>query len=121
MTDAPAIAASYIALWNEREVTQRRALLARNWTTDATYVDPLMRGEGYGAIEALVDGVQHRFPDFRFRLIGTADGHSQFVRFSWELGPENTEAPIQGTDFVELADNRIQRVTGFLDRVPQGA
>ena len=121
MTDVTPIAESYIALWNERNATQRRALLARRWTTDSTYVDPLMRGEGHDAIDALVAGVQQRFPDFQFRLLGAANGHGDYVRFSWQLGPENADGPIQGTDFVELADGRIRRVTGFLDRVPDGA
>ncbi|MGC2780196.1 MAG: nuclear transport factor 2 family protein [Bradyrhizobium sp.] len=121
MTDVTAIAASYIALWNERDATRRRALLARHWTADATYADPLMRGEGHQAIEALVAGVQQRFPDYTFRLIGSANGHGNYVRFSWELGPEGAEGPILGTDFAELADGQIQRVTGFLDRVPNGA
>ncbi|MGJ5217721.1 nuclear transport factor 2 family protein, partial [Bradyrhizobium oligotrophicum] len=44
-----------------------------------------------------------------------------YVRFSWTLGPDSADGPIQGTDFVELADGRIRRVTGFLDRVPEGA
>ncbi|MGJ5044980.1 MULTISPECIES: nuclear transport factor 2 family protein [unclassified Bradyrhizobium] len=121
MTNPMEIAESYIALWNERDAAQRGALLARHWTADALYVDPLMRGEGRDAVDGLVAGVQQRFPDFRFRLIGSADGHGHHLRFSWELGPENAEAPIQGTDFVELADGRIRRVTGFLDKVPQGA
>lgn len=47
MTDIAAIADSYIALWNARTSAQRRELLARHWTTDATYVDPLMRGDGH--------------------------------------------------------------------------
>ncbi|CCD99666.1 nuclear transport factor 2 family protein [Bradyrhizobium sp. STM 3809] len=121
MTDFAGIAESYIALWNAREPKERRALLARQWTADSTYVDPLMRGEGHDGIEALIAGVQQRFPDFRFRLLGPANGHGDHVRFSWSLGPETGDGPIQGTDFVELADGRIRRVTGFLDKVPEGA
>jgi hypothetical protein len=121
MTDFAAIADGYIALWNERDTTQRRALLARQWTDDASYVDPLMRAESHDGIEGLIAGVQQRFPDFRFRLRGRADGHGNHVRFSWSLGPEAADGPIEGTDVVELADGRIRRVTGFLDKVPEGA
>ncbi len=121
MTDADAIANHYIALWNERASGQRRELLARDWTSDAVYVDPLMRGEGHDGVDALIAGVQQRFPDYSFRLTGSANGHGDYIRFSWELGPQGAEAPIQGTDFAELKDGRIQRVTGFLDKVPDAA
>jgi len=121
MTDATEIATNYIALWNERDSLRRRELLARHWDAHATYVDPLMSGEGRDVVDTLIAGVQQRFPDFTFRLIGSANGHGDYVRFSWELGPEGAEGPIQGTDFTELKDGRIHRVTGFLDRVPQGA
>ena len=41
------------------------------------------------------------------------------TRFGWELGPEGGEAPIVGFD-VAVTDGagQIQRVHGFLDRVP---
>ena len=42
MTDHKTIAKRYIDLWNERTPQRRREMLAANWTTDATYVDPLM-------------------------------------------------------------------------------
>ena len=121
MTDATTIAERYLAVWNETDAERRRALITEAWTESCTYVDPLMRGEGPDAIEALVAGVQQRFPDFQFRLLGAANGFGNYVRFSWQLGPANADGPIQGTDFVELADGRIRRVTGFLDRVPDGA
>jgi SnoaL-like domain len=125
MTDITTIAQTYIALWNERAPERRRQLLTANWAGDAVYVDPLMRGDGHDGVSALVDGVQARFPDFRFRLIGQANGygdHARFnLRFSWGLGPDDSNLPIKGTDFVELSEGRIRRVTGFLDQVPEGA
>jgi hypothetical protein len=47
MTDAAQIADRYIAVWNETDPARRRALLAEGWTENATYVDPLMAGEGH--------------------------------------------------------------------------
>lgn len=40
MNDANKAAARYIAAWNERNVDERRALIAETYTDDATYVDP---------------------------------------------------------------------------------
>ena len=118
MTDAAAIARHYIDTWNEPDEARRRALLARHWSEDASYVDPLMRAEGTAQVAALVAAVQQRFPGFRFALTGTPDGHGEFVRLSWSLGPEGDAAPIEGSDVVELRDGRIGRVIGFIDRAP---
>jgi hypothetical protein len=119
MTDPKTIAAAYIDLWNERAADRRREILAANWTSDASYVDPLMRGDGHGGVDALIAGVQQRFPDFKFTLIGEPNGYGDYIRFSWGLGPDGVDSPIKGTDFAVLKDGHILSITGFLDQVPQ--
>jgi hypothetical protein len=121
MTDVHTIASRYIELWNERQPGRRREMLAANWADDAKYVDPLMSGDGHDGVDALIAGVQQRFPDFRFHLIGQPNGFGDHIRFSWGLGPEGADSPIKGTDFAIVRDGRIGSVTGFLDQVPQGA
>ena len=64
MTDVNTIARNYIDLWNERAPGRRREMLATNWTSDARYVDPLMSGDGHDGVDALISGVQQRFPGF---------------------------------------------------------
>jgi hypothetical protein len=122
MTDMNSIARRYIELWNERTPSRRRELLAANWTSDATYVDPLMNGDGRESVDALIAGVQQRFPEFKFTLIGEPNGYGNHLRFSWGLGPDGAaDSPIKGTDFAVLKDGRIRSITGFLDQVPAGA
>ena len=87
MHDAAAIARTYVDTWNEPDEARRRSMLSRHWTEDASYVDPLMRGEGEAQISGLVGAVQQRFPGFRFALTGTPNGHGDVVRLSWSLGP----------------------------------
>jgi hypothetical protein len=121
MTDAATVASRYIDLWNETTTDRRHAMLAANWSNDATYVDPLMSGEGHAGIDALISDVLQRFPGFRFTLIGKPDGYGDHLRFSWGLGPDGVDSPIKGTDFAVVKDGRIQSITGFLDQVPQSA
>ena len=120
MTDINNIARLYIDLWNERTPSRRREILATNWTSDSSYVDPLMSGDGHDGVDALIAGVQQKFPDFKFSLIGTPNGFGDHVRFSWGLGPDGADSPIKGTDFAVLKEGRIRSITGFLDQVPAG-
>ena len=100
----------YIAIWNETDDERRRDLIARTWTEDSTYLDPLIRGEGRSGIDAMIRGVQAQFPGLLFRRTGDVDAHNDRVRFAWELGPEGGPALAGGFDSIER-----------LDRSPAGA
>ena len=121
MSDAQTIANRYIDLWNERDAARRAEILAANWTADARYTDPLASVRGAAEISALIGGVQQRFADFSFSLIGKVDGFGDHVRFSWALGPKGGDAPVKGTDFATVENGKIKSVTGFLDQVPKAA
>jgi hypothetical protein len=109
----------YIAAWNETDAERRRDLIARTWTEDASYVDPVMQGDGRTGIDAMVQGVQERFPGHRFRRTSDVDSVRDRVRFSWELAPEGGPAIVGGTDFgIVAADGRLQAITGFFDHAP---
>ena len=52
----------YIATWNETDGGRRRDLIARTWTEGASYLDPMLQGEGRDGIDAMIVSVQERFP-----------------------------------------------------------
>jgi hypothetical protein len=120
MTDVNAIASRYIDLWNERSPDRRRDMLAANWTSDARYVDPLMSGDGRDGVDALISGVQQRFPDFRFRLIGEPNGFGDHLRFSWASAPM---APTARSRYGFRRRHRWPHPQHhrFLDQVPSAA
>jgi hypothetical protein len=121
MTDAAIIANRYIDLWNETDPQRRGNLMTDLWNETGTYLDPLMQGEGHDQIDALITGVHGQFPGFRFSLLGQPDGYGNQVRFSWQLGPEGSDGPVKGTDFVTLENGRLAGVIGFLDQMPAAA
>jgi hypothetical protein len=111
----------YIAIWNETDDERRRDLIARTWTEDSTYLDPLMRGESRSGIDAMIRGVQAQFPGLLFRRTSDVDAHNDHVRFAWELGPEGGPALAGGVDFGVIVGDRLQAITGFLDFAPKPA
>jgi hypothetical protein len=62
MTDAAQIADRYIVVWNETDQARRQALLTDGRSENATYLDPMMAGEGREQIGAQIAAVQERFP-----------------------------------------------------------
>ncbi len=116
MTDPNSTAETYIALWNDANDESRRARLSESWSVDARYADPVMSGAGHDGIDAMIAGARAQFPGHGFTLVGTPDGHGDFVRFSWTLAPTNGAPVAAGTDVVRLdATGRIAEVIGFLD------
>lgn len=117
MTDHTSLITTYIDSWNETDAGRRRELVARACTDDATYLDPIMSGEGIDGIAAMIAGVQQQYPGHRFELAQGPDAHHDRIRFTWHLVPEKGQTPLAtGYDFGVLsADGRLQSVTGFLD------
>jgi len=117
MTDITTVVNTYIAAWNETDGERRRELVARTWTEDGTYLDPLMAGEGVDAIAAMIGGAQQRFPGHRFELAFGPDVHHDHARFAWRLlAPNGGGTVVGGVDFAALAeDGRMRTVTGFLE------
>ena len=118
MTSANEIAENYIATWNETDAVARAALIARHWSEAPRYVDPLMSASNAHELSGMIGAVHDRFPGFRFKLINQPGGHSDYVRFAWGLGPEGQETVIEGSDIVETRSGKIDRVVGFLDKIP---
>ena len=121
MTDYQAAAERYIAAWNTAG-NDRAAAVARAFTGDASYIDPMMTAAGHAGLDAMIGGAQQKFAGLHFYLAGAVDGHGDRLRFCWSLGADAATPVAKGTDFATLgADGRIAQVCGFLDLLPQSA
>ena len=106
----------YIAMSNATNADDRRHLIAGAWADSGAYVDPQMNGQGHDGIDAMVQAVQDRFPNHRFRRTSEVDAHNDRVRFGWELAAEGEAPLVCGVDFGVLsADGRLQSITGFFE------
>ncbi|AOS63911.1 nuclear transport factor 2 family protein [Actinoalloteichus hymeniacidonis] len=110
----------YIATWNETDADVRLREVARLWTADGVYTDPLASVRGHEAIAEVIGGAQQMFADHRFRLLDGVQAHHDIVRFGWELVPAGGgESVAIGLDVAALTDDgRIRLVHGFLDKAP---
>jgi len=92
----------YIATWNETDAGRRRGLIAKIWADGASYLDPMLSGEG-------LDGIGHRF-----KRTSDVNAHHDRAQFAWELGPEGGPALVKGVDFATLSNEGcLKTVTGF--------
>lgn len=123
MSTVNEVVVGYLAAWNEREPAKRRALVAKTWTEDGTYVDAARDGNGHDSLDTMIATAQGHFPGYRLNLVSGIEVHHDYLRFSWAAGG-TADAPlfIKGTDFVVLAgDGRIRSVVGFTDAAPARA
>jgi len=119
MTNPKDVIDRYFAMWNETDAGRRRDLIARTWTENARYLDPMLEGQGPQGIDAMVATVHQRFPGYRFRRTSEIDLHHDRLRFSWELAPADGPVLADGVDFgVIAADGRLEAITGFIDHAP---
>ncbi|QRP49635.1 nuclear transport factor 2 family protein [Amycolatopsis sp. FDAARGOS 1241] len=119
MSDVTTTVEQYIAIWNETDAERRRALVAEVFTPDVSYTDPLGAVTGHDGIDGFIGGAQAQFAGLTFSLPEAPDAHHDLARFHWYLtAPGATEPLAIGFDVVELADGRITKVHGFLDKIP---
>ena len=110
---------AYVATWNETDPARRRAGIARAWADRASYRDPVMTSDGHAGVDAMLAGVQAKFPGFVLKRISKVDYHNDAVRFAWSLGPASGPSVVEGVDFCTLApDGRLASVVGFIDKMP---
>lgn len=115
-----AITDRYVATWNETDPPRRRAGIAAAWAEAGTYRDPVMASDGPAGIDAMLAGVQARFPGFVLKRTSRVDAHNGALRFTWSLGPAAGPTVVEGVDFCTLApDGRLVSVVGFIDKAPQ--
>jgi hypothetical protein len=122
MSDVVTTVDTYLAMWNETDLTRRAEHIRHVWTGNGRYVDPMLEAEGHAAIGEMVTAVQARYPGHRFRRVSGVDTHHDQLRFAWELAAPDGAVVVAGIDVGELAaDGRLRSITGFFGELPQEA
>jgi hypothetical protein len=110
---------AYVASWNETDPAKRQSSLAASCAANASYRDPVMVSDGQAGLDAMLAGVQAKFPGFVLRRISKVDSHNDAVRFAWSLGPVSGPSVAEGVDFATLSsDGKLANIVGFIDKMP---
>jgi hypothetical protein len=122
MSDVNELVDRYLAAWNETDADARRALIAETFTEQARYTDPMVAVSGRTDLDVTIAAVQVQFAGLAFSRGGEVDAHHDTARFTWNLGVPGEEPLVVGFDVLALdPQGLIERVHGFLDKVPAGA
>ena len=121
MTDIETTVDTYLDMWNETDPAKRGAVISRAWTTDGSYVDPMLEAEGHAALSEMVTQVQAQFPDHKFRRTSAIDAHHDKVRFGWELAGPDGAVAVAGIDVGTVAEGKLRSIAGFFGDVEKEA
>ncbi len=105
---------NYIAIWNETDATQRRALIERTWAENGHYKDPLLEATGHDGIDAMTAGFQQTYPGHTFeQMPDSVSGN----RFGWKLVEPEGTVFMTGEDTCELDDSgRFTSILGAFNQ-----
>ena len=118
MSNIESIVENYVASWNETDPARRQSSLAASCAANASYRDPVMVSDGQAGLDAMLAGVQAKFPGFVLRRISKVDSHNNAVRFAWSLGPAAGPSVVEGVDFATLsADGKLASIVGLIDKM----
>ncbi|HEV2903844.1 MAG TPA: nuclear transport factor 2 family protein [Pyrinomonadaceae bacterium] len=121
MTNVEELVDRYFDSLNETDSRRRRELTKQVWAENGKFGTPYSEVEGHEAIDALVEGVQKRFPNSRVRRTSRIDGFGDYLRWSFTLSQADGRPIIGGVDFGIVVDGKLQLVMGFFDFAPNPA
>lgn len=113
------IAFRYIAVWNEMDPQQRSEQIKQLFSPAISYIDPLTQALGHDELNNMISAARSQFSGLSFNVFGKQDGHHDVIRFAWSLGVDKADPLACGTDIAWLTpDGRIEKVLGFIDKMP---
>lgn len=110
----------YFAAWNDTDPRSRLEAVARAWSPEGRYVDPVADVAGHAAISDMIGGVHEQYPGVTLRCSSEVDSHHDVIRFSWEILDADGVPALTGVDVAQVDDDGLLRdVRGFFG--PTGA
>ncbi len=109
------------SVFGERDAARRRGVIAGLWAVDGIFIDPDGRHVGGAAVDAAVEQLLRRYPDFVFTERRSVEAFHGIGRLAWGFGPPGAPPVVTGLDVVVVADDRITTLYTFIDPPQKGA
>jgi hypothetical protein len=105
----------YCEVWNEPDLSTRRALLASIWADNATYTDPSVHAANAEELLVHIANVRTRRPGASVLRSSAVDIHHGLARFEWHVVQADGAILRDGIDiaFLSADGSRIERIIGF--------
>lgn len=111
--DVPDVLHTYLAMWNDADLSQTRSYIDLAVAEHCVWTDPQHQHVGRDALEANVHGFRGRFPTAELLLGSNVDSHNNRHRYEWYI-INRGRLMIRGFDVTTVdAAGLIERVDGF--------
>ncbi|WP_286856508.1 MULTISPECIES: VOC family protein [Sphingobacterium] len=105
----------HLAIWNERDLKKREALMAKIYADDIEMVDSHFIAVGHKEINGFVDGLQQKNPHAKFSHLKAIDVNHNIARLYWQNGtPEKPDA-VTGMDLFVFENGKAVKLYVFVD------
>lgn len=120
--DQEASVERYFRFWNAETPEEQHRLAAETFTSDVEYHAPIGVLVGSQALIDFRNEFVAHMGSAALQRRGEVQAHHDRARLAWEIQVEGRdESFAAGTDVLEFAaDGRINSISSFLDRAPEG-
>lgn len=119
MLEIPKPLMRMMAIWNERDVEQVRAVIDEIFSPEVIFIDPSHSIAGHDAFEKMVRDFRKGLPNAVCSHSSGFDSHHGLYRYHWEIHQDDALV-VSGFDVTQIdADGLISRVEGFFGPIPE--
>ena len=100
--------ATTVTIFNERNPSSRRELMAQHWSPNITCYEPGKVGNGYDNIEQTWQNLHSgEAADFDFSLVGSIWVNHNLIHAAWEYGPGGKagDKGMRGSDIIIVGED----------------
>lgn len=103
---------AHLAIWNERNRTQRDSMISKIYADDIKMYDPSFILNGVNQVSDFIDKVQTD-PAFDFKATQPIERVQNGMRLYWEILTE--KGPLTGMDFFIIENEKVTNLYVFIN------
>ncbi len=104
-----------LEVFNERDAGRRAEAVAAIHAPHVCFYESHGITQGHDALSARAQELLDQAPAFVFRAASEPATNHNLERLSWQLGPEDADPVVTGTDIALVSNGRIVSLYTFLD------